>query len=349
MKPFWKAALYIRLSREDGDKEESDSVLSQRDLLESFAAGQEDLVKAGVYVDDGYTGTDFERPAFQRMLREIKAGKIDCVIVKDLSRFGRNYVHSGKYLEEVFPSLGVRFIAVNDNIDSYQNPSSMDTILVPFKNIINDEYSRDISRKVRSSLDTKRKKGEFIGSFAPYGYQKSPENKNKLIPDPEAADVVKEIFSLFLSGQSIDGIVRKLNAAEVPNPSAYKQRQGLSYRRQSGSSLWEHSSVRRILKNRVYLGELVQGKRRVKSYKIHRAEALPEESWIVAGNTHEGIVSPSDFAKAQKLLGQNVRTSFGEPTLFAGFFAVRRLRPRHEPQVGQKRPKNLSLLYLRRL
>ena len=194
---FWRAGLYIRLSREDGDKPESESVASQKALLEGFLAQREDLRLYDYYIDDGWSGTDFDRPSFQRMLADVTGKKINCVVVKDLSRFGRNYVEAGKYLETVFPLFGVRFIALNDQIDNVTNPQSMNTVIVPFKNIMNDEYCRDISMKVRSALDIRRKQGKFIGAFAGYGYQKAENNHNQLVVDEPSAQIVREIFRKF--------------------------------------------------------------------------------------------------------------------------------------------------------
>lgn len=308
----WRPALYVRLSREDGDREESDSITSQRELLWEFAAAQEDMAEAAVYTDDGCTGTDFDRPAFQRMVDDLRAGKIDCVIVKDLSRFGRNYVGVGEYLERVFPMLGVRFISVNDHVDSVLDPRSMNNLVVPFKNIINDEYCRDISNKVRASLDLKRRQGKFIGSFASYGYRKDPHDHNRLVVDETAAAVVRDIFAWFVGGMSVLGIAKRLNAAGIPNPSAYKQAQGMNYRHPAVGQLdglWPDSSVRRILKNRLYTGTMVQGKNRIKSYKLHVSEAIPEEEWIAVEQTHEAIVEPEIFEKAQSLFARDTRTA----------------------------------------
>ena len=194
----WNAGLYIRLSREDGDKLESESVATQKAILERFIAEHPSINLSDYYIDDGWSGTDFERPAFQRMMADITTKKINCVIVKDLSRFGRNYVESGKYLETVFPLFKIRFISVNDMIDGTENPASFNNIIVPFKNIINDEYCRDISLKVRSALDIRRRQGKFIGSIAAYGYKKDESDHNKLIIDEPAAEIVRMIFSKFI-------------------------------------------------------------------------------------------------------------------------------------------------------
>lgn len=193
---IYKAAIYVRLSKEDGDissaeKAESNSIANQKELIRSFLKDKQDIEVVSERVDDGYSGVSFERPAFQLMLEDIKKGKVDCVVVKDLSRFGRNYIDSGRYIEKIFPMLGVRFIAINDSYDSLDGKSQTDEIIIPFKNLINDAYCRDISVKIRSHLDIKRKKGEFIASFAVYGYKKDCANHNRLVVDEYAAGVVK--------------------------------------------------------------------------------------------------------------------------------------------------------------
>lgn len=315
----WRAGLYIRLSREDGDKPESESVSSQRALLEGFAAAQPDLTVHEFYIDDGWSGTDFNRPAFARMLADATERKINCVVVKDLSRFGRNYVEAGKYLETVFPLLRVRFISVNDRIDSVEDPASLNSVIVPFKNIINDEYCRDISQKVRSALDVRRKQGKFIGSFAAYGYCKDKADHNKLVVDGEAAQTVREIFRRFTEGNSILGIARGLNAAGVPNPSAYRAQKGLC--RNTKGGLWTDSTVRRILTNEVYLGNLVQKKIEIVSYKVHAAKPVAADKRIVVKNTHEAIISEEEFLKVRSLLARDTRSSpvSGKLSALAGF------------------------------
>lgn len=321
---LWKPALYIRLSREDGDREESDSITSQRELLTEFAAAQSDLGSPVLYVDDGYSGTDFDRPDFRRMLTDLRMGKTDCVIVKDLSRLGRNYVGVGEYLEKTFPLLGVRFISVSDQVDSFADPRSVDNLVVPFKNIINDEYCRDISNKVRASLDLKRRQGKFIGSFASYGYRKDPVDHSRLLIDEEAAAVVRDIFDWFVGGTSVLGIAKRLNAAGILNPSAYKRQQGMNYRHPASGKLdglWPDSSVRRILKNRLYTGTMVQGKNRIKSYKLHISEAVPEADWITVEQTHEAIIPPELFERAQALFTRDTRTAPKQDKvyLFSGY------------------------------
>ena len=328
---LWKPALYIRLSREDGDREESNSIASQRELLTEFTDAQTDMAAPRLYTDDGYTGTDFDRPDFQRMLNDLRTGTVNCVIVKDLSRFGRNYVGVGEYLEHIFPLLNVRFISVSDTVDSFVDPRSVNNLVVPFKNIINDEYCRDISNKVRASLDLKRRQGKFIGSFASYGYRKDPNDHSRLLIDEPAAAVVRDIFDWFIGGTSVLGIARRLNAMGIPNPSAYKRQQGMNYRHPTSDKLddlWPDSSVRRILHNPLYTGTMVQGKNRMKSYKLHISEAVPKEDWITVEQTHEAIISSELFDKAQALFKRDTRTA---PTqtqvyLFSGFLRCADLR-----------------------
>ena len=219
-------AIYIRLSKEDGDKLESESVENQRKLIHHYLKGKEEFVVYDVYVDDGYTGTNFRRPNFERMIEDIEAGKVNCVIVKDLSRFGRDYIDTGKYLERYFPDKGVRFISISDNIDSMKQAYDM---LLPIKNIFNEQYARDISGKVHASMTTKQKAGEFIGAFASYGYKKSPANKNKLVIDEYAAVVVRRIFDLYIKGNGKIRIAHILNEEGIVNPAEYKRLQGDNY------------------------------------------------------------------------------------------------------------------------
>lgn len=319
----WKAADYARISREDGDKEESDSIGTQFDIIDDYIAHNDDITFIDRYSDDGWSGTNFDRPDFVRLMEDIKKGKINCVIVKDLSRLGRNYILVGQYLEMIFPMLNIRFISVNDRIDSIKDPASINNALVSFKNVMNDEYCRDISNKVRSSLDRKRSKGEFIGSFASYGYMKDPDDHHHLIVDPVAAEVVKNIFDWFLQGMSILGIAKRLNHMGIPNPSAYKRQCGLNYKHPAGQldSAWPDSSVKRVLKNRLYVGDMVQNKNRTKSYKVQVSVAVPEEKWVIVPNMHEAIIDREKFETVQQLLMRDTRTSPGinHVSIFAGY------------------------------
>jgi len=197
---IWNATLYLRLSRDDGDKEESNSITGQRELLRDFIRSRPELREYAVRIDDGFTGSNFERPSFKKMLEDVKAGRTNCIIVKDLSRFGRNYLDAGEYIEKIFPFLGVRFIAVNDNYDSLGGKNASDELIIPFKNLINEAYCRDISVKVRTQLEVKRKSGQYIGAFAVYGYLKDEADKNRLVADEYAADVVRDIFKWNFGG-----------------------------------------------------------------------------------------------------------------------------------------------------
>lgn len=317
-KKNWSVALYIRLSQEDSDngeeKQESNSVTSQKTLLNEFIEEHDDLIVYDIYIDDGFTGTDFNRPSFQRLLEDMKNRKINCVIVKDLSRLGRNYIEVGNYIEQVFPLFNIRFIAINDQVDSYKNPASTNTILVPFKNLINDEYCRDTSIKIRTSLNGKKKKGEFIGAFPAYGYIKNPKDKHKLIIDEVAADIVRKIFYWNVNeGLGKIAICHKLNDLGVLNPTGHKKlelKQNYNnYGIQDNTYTWTPSTVRNILNNEVYIGNTVQGKRRTKSYKVHKVETVPKEEWVRVENTHEPIIDKETFQKAQEMSRRDTKAS----------------------------------------
>lgn len=307
----YDADVYLRLSKEDGDKEESDSITNQRELILEFLKSREDIRIHAVRVDDGYSGVNFERPAFQQMLEDIKAGKVNCVVTKDLSRFGRNHIEVGKYIEKIFPYLGVRFIAVNDNYDSLTNDTQTNNIIIPFKNLINDAYCRDISIKIRSNLEVKRKRGDFVGPFAPYGYQKSEEDKNKLEIDEEAAEVVRFIFRMYLQGSNAYKIAEKLNKKNILTPMDYKKENGSAFYngfKKNLKSQWTHMHVLRILGNPVYTGTLVQGKETTPNYKVKKKVKRDQSKWSQVENTHEAIITSVDFKNAQEQLQMDTRT-----------------------------------------
>lgn len=322
----WRAALYIRLSKEDGDKNESYSVTSQREILKEYIKQRPDIFLFDYYVDDGWSGTNFDRPAFRRMMQDIYDGKVNCVVVKDLSRFGRNYTDAGHYLDDVFVRLGVRFIALNNGVDSISNNMNAATkcITVGVQNVINESVAATTSVNVRGTLNVSRKQGKFIGSFPTYGYLKDPNDHHKLIVDEETAPVVRQIFQWFLSGKSIIGITKTLNAMGIPNPSTYKMQKGWNYRHTSGKrndGLWCDSTVRRMLSNQMYIGNMVQGKNTTISYKIKQCKSVPKSDWIVVENTHEPIIDKETFEKAQSLFHRNTRTAPAktEVDLFSGF------------------------------
>ena len=318
------AADYLRLSREDGDKLESDSIRNQRSLINDFVKQHPEITLVDEYVDDGYSGTNFERPAFKRLIEDVKKKKINCIIVKDLSRLGRNYIETGRYLEKIFPFLGVRFIAVTDHYDSAAESDDADQIIVPFKNLINDAYCRDISIKIRSQLDVKRKNGQFIGSFAGYGYQKDPENKNHLIIDEYAADIVRYIFNLKMDGYSSQRIAEKLNEMGVLPPMEYKRSCGMNYNsgfRSGAKPKWAVTTVNRILTNELYTGTMVQGKNRKINYKVKECRPVAEENWIRVEKMHEAIIAEEVFQYVQSLMELDTRTAPEEESvyIFSGF------------------------------
>ena len=313
----WRLGKYIRLSKEDllRGRDESNSVINQRRLLEQYHQTHLDEFHDGteqdVYVDDGKTGTDTDREDFQRLLADVYSGRINCVIVKDLSRLSRNYTDARNLIENLFVRLNVRFISLAEGVDSYRNPDSVSNIIVPITNVMNDQYCYQTSKKIRQVFDMKRRNGEFIGSYAPYGYVKDPNDKHALLVDPEAAEVVKSIFALFLSGMNKRGITYYLNDHGTLCPTAYKQQQGLKYNAPNaqGNPMWSTITIDTILKNRVYVGDMVQGRQRVKSYKIHIQEKVPEEEWFIVENTHEAIIDRETFAKVQSLLKRDTRTA----------------------------------------
>ena len=327
---MWRAGLYLRLSKEDGDIEEgnkfeSDSISNQRLIIEDFLAENPDIQVEDIYPDDGYTGTNFDRPNFLRLIEDIRIGRIHCVIVKDLSRFGRNYLEAGQYLEIFFPVMKIRFISVVDDIDSHLYPSSMSNISVSFKNVMNEEYCRDISNKIKSVFVAKRESGEYLGSgFAPYGYKKNPENTKKLIIDDEAAETVRLIFKMFLEGNSVRRITNRLNEIGMPNPSRYKKEKLPSFKiskNKINDGLWSNTSVKNILLNRIYTGDMVQGKYEKISHKIDKIREVQEDKWVVVENTHESIIDRTAFNNIQEILKRDTRISHisKEIGLFSGF------------------------------
>ena len=306
MSRLYPTAIYIRLSREDGDKDESDSVSNQKKLLMAFVQSHEELLLYNIYTDDGYSGTTFRRPAFRQMLSDIEERKVTCVLVKDLSRFGRDYIESGRFLERYFPEKGVRFISVSDHIDSLRQSYDM---LLPIRNVFNEQYARDISRKVHSALRAKQQCGEFIGAFASYGYRKSPGNKNRLLIDEYAASVVRRIFSLYLKGCGKQQIARILNAEGVLSPSEYKRAAGLSYGSPATAghhTLWSYSTINHILHKEIYVGNMVQGTKRQELRGKQRA--VRRENWVVVPGTHPPIIDEETWNLTQALLKSRVRS-----------------------------------------
>ena len=295
----YKVGIYIRLSKEDEEKEkysESESIGNQRALLMQYIK-ENKLNFIAEYVDDGISGTSFDRPGFNKMIEDIEKGKINMVITKDLSRLGRNYVQSGYYTETYFPEHNVRYIAILDNIDTAIDSANND--IAPFKSILNEMYAKDTSKKINSVLQSKRKQGEYLGT-APYGYKKDPENKYHLIIDEEAAKVVKLIFEKYLEGYGTMQIADYLSEQKIPIPSDYnKKKRGtksITY------GLWAQSTVRFILSNEIYTGTVIQGKRKKLSFKSKKFIDVPEEDWVKVPNMHEAIVSVEDYERAKRII-----------------------------------------------
>lgn len=319
---MYKVGIYLRISNDDGDKNESDSIASQRSIVENYVDKHKDMIIHEEYVDDGYTGTNFDRPGFERMLRDIENKLIDCVVVKDLSRLGRNYVMTGYYLEQYFPMQSVRFVAVNDNYDS-ENSSSNDEFMMPIRNVFNAHYSKDISRKVKSALRAKQSAGEFIGAFTSYGYKKDPLDKHKLIIDEEAAMIVRRVFDMYNSGRGKISIATALNNEHIPCPSEYKKIKGYAYRncnRLEYTTYWTYSTIDRMLKNEIYIGTIVQNKTERKTVR-GKAIAMSEEKWIKSEKKHEAIIDIQTWRITQELLKKRGRQLSLETNvgLFSGF------------------------------
>lgn len=293
---FYRVGNYIRLSESDEDKtyeSDSESVINQRHLLMDFVK-ENGFTFVDEYVDDGYTGTNFNRPGFQRMIKDIESGRINCVITKDLSRLGRNHVGCGNLLEEYFPANKIRFISILDGVDTFLDSANND--IAPFKSLFNDMTSKDTSKKIRSILKNKKQQGKFIGSKPCYGYMRDSEDKGHLIPDSEVAPVVKKIFKMAYYGNGVSDIVSYLNDNNIKCPSTYKGTKSSSRQK---FNMWTISSVNKLLKNRIYTGDMVQNKQTKMSYKSQKKITLDESLWIIVENTHEALVSKAMFDSIQ--------------------------------------------------
>lgn len=319
------AAVYLRLSKEDEDlreskdKKESNSIANQKALILKTLESMPDVTLYDIYIDDGFTGLNFERPNFQRMCEDIYNGRVNMVIVKDLSRLGRDYIDSGRYVKKIFPSYHVRFVSVLDHFDSLTATQSDVNLLIPVKNFVNDNYSRDISGKVRSHQEVMRENGLYVGSHVAYGYKKLETDRNRIIPDEYAADIVRKIFDWKLKGLSSASIADKLNGLGVAAPSEYKRQLGGNYKsgfQKNRKAKWSAVAINRILRNKIYIGVLEQGKREKVNYKLNKVVEKPETEWAVKENTHEAIISKPDFENVAKLLNLDTRKSPKEETLF---------------------------------
>ena len=297
----YRAAAYVRLSVEDSGKPGADTIEGQKNLLLRFIEDDPTLTLYGLFCDNGQTGTDFDRPQFEKMMEEVRKGHIDCIVVKDLSRFGRNYKETGNYLERIFPFLGVRFIAVNDGFDTLTAQRGADGYLVPLKNLINEVYSKDISRKSGSALAAKQKNGDFIGAWAPYGYRKREDDPHKLELDEATAPVVRQIFRWRAEGVSVTQIARRLNDSGVPSPSAYLYNTGVCKTEKYNGVIWYVQTVKNLLSRQVYIGHMVQGKKRQSFYENRGQYKKPREEWVVVENTHKPLIDRETFDKVQEL------------------------------------------------
>lgn len=322
--PFWKIGLYIRLSKEDGNEDESESVINQEKILRDFVDKYFEpgnYAIAGVFADDGLTGTDTSRPSFKRLEGCIVRKEVNCMIIKSLARGFRNLADQQKFLEEFIPINGARFICTGTPfIDTYTNPHSANGLEVPIRGMFNEQFAATTSEEIRKTFKMKRERGEFIGAFAPYGYKKDPNDKNSLLIDEEAAQVVKSIFNWFVNeGYSKMGIAKKLGQMGEPNPEAYKKKKGLKYSNPNSDKndgLWTSSTISKILQNPVYIGTMVQGRNRIISYKVHKQICVPEDEWFVVPNTHEAIIDRETFEKAQALHRRDTRTAPGKRELY---------------------------------
>ena len=301
----FNVGIYIRLSQEDKDKDkkyesDSESVINQRELLTNYVKNN-NFNLIGEYVDDGYSGTDFERPGFQKLIEDIKEKKINCVIVKDLSRLGRDHIKTGYYMETYFPEKNVRFISILESYDSFKNQASNDSST--FIIACNDYYSRQNSIKIRNVLNEKRKSGKFVGSLPCFGYMRDPEDKGHLIPNPETAPIVKQIFEWRKNGIGPSRIVTMLNEKGYPTPSGYKKTNYST--RLIVRDTWNISSVKKILSNRIYTGDMVQHTQTKVNYKSKKKITLDKSMWMIVENTHEPLIDKETFEYISSLIKQN--------------------------------------------
>ena len=304
----YNVGVYVRLSRVDNIKENIDSIENQKNIILDYIKHNSEFNLINIYEDTNFSGTNFKRNGFKMLMEDIKKGKINCIIVKDLSRFGRNYIECGNYLEKIFPFMNVRFIAINDNYDSNKENSN-EILLMHLKNIINDMYAKDISKKVCTVLNQKRKDGQFIGAWASYGYLKDPNNKNKLIINDETAPVIKYIFDLRLQGFSYSKIVITLNEKNILSPYAYLHKIGILKNELYRNKKWTITNIKNILSNQVYIGNIVQGKKRTNLSKDKKQEFVKSDEWIISYNTHKPIISNEIFYKVQEI-NKNIKDKY---------------------------------------
>ena len=311
----------------------SESIINQKEFLTKYVTKQPNWLLIDIYIDDGFTGTNFNRPSFIRLKEDIEQGKIDMVITKDLSRLGRDYIDTGYYLEKYFPTKNVRYIAVNDGIDTFSKNSNND--IGPFMSVVNDMYAKDISKKVRTVKRTKAEKGEFIGAFAPYGYKKHPNDITKLVIDEDAAEIVKYIFNEYVNGNGLAYIAHRLNERKIPCPSVYKQ-QSCNYHCKTISGLWGHNTIKKILTNKVYTGDLIQHQGEMVSYKVKKYRLLPKSEHLVKEKAHEPIIDNQTYELAQDILkrkAHNIHKKENSEHLLGGLLYCPRCNNKYTYQV----------------
>ena len=298
-KTEYSAALYARISVENERKREADTIGNQMQLLRDFAGEDPDISVFDVYCDDDVSGTDFQRPEFSRMMNDIRDGKVNCVIVKDLSRLGRNHLESGEFIEMVFPYLNVRFISITDRFDSLYKQAD---ISVQVKNLLNERYAKDVSKKICSVMESMQKQGKFVGSKAPYGYLRDPMDKHHLVIDPEAAPIVRELFEMVAGGCTLHYAAVTMNDRGIPSPGRHNFDLGLVKSDKFKNSRWYQQTVRKILIDRTYLGWMIGGKYRSDFHSSgdKKSKTVPKEDWIITKGTHEPIISEALFDRVQK-------------------------------------------------
>lgn len=345
----WHFGAYSRRSFDDGETEESYTITNQKKLIEMFLEDKKNMEIIDYYIDDGYTGTNFNRPSFQKMLNDIVSGKIDGIIIKDLSRLGRNYKETGKYLEEIFPIYNVRIIAINDNIDSFLDPESISNLMVPFKNLSNEHYSRDLSKKVSSAYKTMARSGQFVAGTTPYGYKLDPDNKHHLVIDEEEVEIVKKIFSMALEGNGRIKICKYLNDNGILCRKEIQRRKKRKLTLEpfaiESRYYWSTSTIGRMLTNVSYIGNLAQLKTTRYRFGNNQVKYIDKEDWVTAENTHEAIISKEDFEKVKDVIRTNEKKK-GPPTkqsLFRGILKCAdcgRAMTRQEDKRGNRNISN---------
>ncbi|MDN5289976.1 MAG: recombinase family protein [Bacillota bacterium] len=293
----FKTGLYVRLSIEDvRDRKDSDSIENQTYLLKQFVEERPFLQIYSIYTDNGEKGTNFDRPEFNRLMDDVKAGRVNCIVVKDLSRFGRDYLETGNYLEKIFPFLGVRFISINDNYDSFNPENSNEGLIISLKNLLNDVYTKDISKKIISTFRERQSKGEFLGAHVPYGYSRPDDGTYKLVVDEEAALVVRQIYQWKVEeGLSDTAIARRLNDMGIPSPSKYKHLKGEWKNARYNNNIWQRQAIKAITENEVYLGHKIYGKIQASLYEGKRKSRVPRDEWTIIENDHEQIIDQETF------------------------------------------------------